>query len=406
VSVSPAPVAEPPRTRSTRVTAATVGTLIAGALALGAAALAVTAVVRALIGAHGPVLPYALCRSGHAMAVLPELTAGRLLTTWQWDPVALVVIGGSALLYAAGIRQLATTGQDWQRWRIGSFAAGLAVVGLATCSSIAVYDMTLFWSHMVQHLMLIMVAPVLIVAGRPLTLWMASSTPPHRERHERFLRSWPIATLTSPGVALALYAAVIVGAHLTGITDDVLGNAWSGQLEHVVYLISGVLFFGLVFGDEPIRWRLSMPGRLMLLMLAMAVDTFVGVVLLQSTTAVATIAHPAWGLTPLQDTQAGGAVMWVGGDGLMAFMAIGLYVTWARRPEAARRIVSVFERVRSGLAVERSEAVAAAAPRPASAVGTQGTEGAPPPAPSAGIDDDEREWEAYNRWLAQLNRKG
>lgn len=382
------------------------GTVVAGALALGAATLTVTAVVRALIGAHGPVLPYALCRSGHAMAVLPELTAGRLITTWQWDPVALVLIGGAALLYATGIRQLVTTGQPWPRWRVASFAAGLVVVGLATCSSIAVYDMTLFWSHMVQHLMLIMVAPVLVVSGRPLTLWMATSTPPRRERHERFLRSWPIATLTSPGVALALYAAVIVGAHLTGITDDVVGNAWSGQLEHVVYLISGVLFFGLVFGDEPIRWRLSMPGRLMLLMLAMAVDTFVGVVLLQSTSAVATIAHPAWGLTPLQDTQAGGAVMWVGGDGLMAFMAIGLYVTWARRPEAARRIVSLFERVRSGLAIERSEEVAAAAPRPAPRDGTQVLEMVEPAAPSAGIDDDEREWEAYNRWLAQLNRKG
>jgi cytochrome c oxidase assembly factor CtaG len=394
------PAADPPQTRGAAPAFAALGTFIAGALALGAATLTVTAVVRALLGAHGPLLPYSLCRSGHALTTLPALTAGRLLTTWQWDPIALVLIVGAGALYAVGTRRLAADGQPWQRWRTASFTVGLLVVGLATCSSIAVYDMTLFWSHMVQHLMLIMLAPVLLVAGRPLTLWLASATPARRTRRERVLRSWPVATLTSPGVALALYAAVIVGAHLTGLTDDVVGNAWSGQLEHVVYLISGVLFFGLIFGDEPIRWQLSMPGRLMLLMLAMAVDTFVGVVLLQSTSAVSMIPHPAWGLTPLQDTQAGGAVMWVGGDGLMAFMAMGLYLTWARRPEAARRTVSVFERVRSGLAADRRAGEAAAAPP-----STQPSSHAPALGANE-IDDDDRELEAYNRWLAQLNRRG
>lgn len=362
--------------------------MVVSALALGIAGLGVTATTRKLLGASGPVLPYSLCRAGHSTAVLPALTPRRILTSWQWDPVASIALAAVGFLYLRGARHLARLGTRWPWWRTGSFLAGLGVVVAATSGSVAVYGMALFQMHMIGHLMLIMVAPVLLVTGRPLALWTAASTPARRARLDRVMGSWPVATLTSPGVALALYTAVIVGAHLSGLTDDVLGSAWSAQVEQVVYLVSGVLFFALLFGNEPIPWKLSMPGRLLLLMFAMAVDALIGVVLLQSTTPVATVGHAGWGPSPLQDTQAGGAVMWVGGDGLMAAMAIGLYVTWARRPEATRRIQSVFERARDGLAHERLSA--------ADRVSVS----------TADVDNDDVALDAYNRWLAQLNRRG
>ncbi|HVV31280.1 MAG TPA: cytochrome c oxidase assembly protein [Mycobacteriales bacterium] len=366
--------------------------LVVGVVALGVAALVVVAAVRALLGSSGPVLPYSLCRSGHSLRALPELTGRRLLTSWQADPVVLVALAGAVLLYGTGLRRLARRGERWPIWRACSFGAGIAVVLLAVCSSIAVYDMTLFWAHMVQHLMLIMLAPVFLVMGRPLTLLLAASRPPTRARIEGWLASRPGQLITSPAVALALYTAVIVGAHLTGLTDQVLGDVWAGQLEHLVYLLAGVLFFQLLFGDEPIHWQLSMPGRQLLLMFAMAVDTFVGVVLLQSTVPVSTLAHPGWGPTPVSDTQAGGAVMWVGGDGLMALLAIALYLTWARRPQSSRTQLSMFERARIGLAAQRAEAEHSADPAVATA--------------ALDMDADERAWQSYNRWLERLNREG
>lgn len=83
-------------------------------------------------------------------------------------------------------------------------------------------------------------------------------------------------------MALVGYTVTIVATHLSGLMDRVMNNVWLGQGEHLLYLGAGYLFFVLVFGDEPTRWRLSIPGRLMLVVVAMAVDTFVGLVLLQT----------------------------------------------------------------------------------------------------------------------------
>jgi len=345
--------------------------MLLGVVALAAAALAVTATVRALTS-DGSVLPYSLCRAGGSEAVLPELTGSRVLTTWLWNPLATAVAVIAALLYGVGVRRAGRRGSSWPLWRIGSFYAGLAVLLVAVSSSVAVYDMTLFWAHMIQHLLLIMLAPVLLIMGRPLALLVAASSDRGKRRIERILRSWPVTVLTSPGVALGGYAAVIVGAHLTGLTDSVLSDVWAGQVEHLTYLVMGLLFFWLLVGDEPIPWELSMPGRILMLMVAMAVDTFVGVVLLQTTKPLATLPHPGWGLNAIDDAQAGGAIMWVGGDGLMAVIAIAVYVAWARQPRESRQL-SVFERARIGLQSERTPAE---------------------PADHGDIDEDDRELEA------------
>lgn len=374
-----------------------------------AAALAalMVSIVAAAVAAHaatssGAVLPVALCRAGQRLLLLPPLNPGRLLTSWQLDLAALAVLVPLGTTYALLVRLVRHRGAAWPVSRSVAFGVGITVVLLATHSSIAVYDMTLFWVHMIQHLLLIMLAPALLVLGRPLTLLTETLPPGGRRRLERILLSRPLTLLTSPPVALATYAAVIVGTHLTGLMDTVMRHPWSGQVEHLVYLVAGLQFFLLIFGDEPIRWRLSMPGRLMLLVLSMAVDTFVGLVLLQTAHPIAMLPHPGWGPGLLSDTQAGGAVMWVGGDGLMAVLAIGLFLGWARRPEAAQSPLAWFEQVRRGLHVEHAAETAPSAAAAAPATG--------PPDIGAirdsDIDDDDAALESYNRWLASLARRG
>ena len=101
--------------------------------------------------------------------------------------------------------------------------------------------------------------------------------------------------LTAPPVALASYTVVIVGSHLTGLMDEIMRNTWAGQVEHLVYVAGRLPVLRLVVGDEPIRWRLATPARWLLLAVAMAVDTFTGVVLLQGTAPVAMLAAPLAG---------------------------------------------------------------------------------------------------------------
>jgi putative copper resistance protein D len=233
---------------------------------------------------------------------------------------------------------------------------------------------------MAGHLALVMVAPALLAAGRPLTLALAAAPPRRRDRLARIARGRVVALLTAPPVALASYTVVIVGSHLTGLMDVIMRNAWVGQVEHLVYLAAGYQFFVLIVGDEPIRWRLSSPARWVLLAIAMAVDTFTGIVLMQGTSAVH-LEPSALAVDPLSDTRTGGAIMWFGGDGIMALIMVVLVVGWLRTVERAP--------VQKGWLEQAREATFTA---------HTGREDA-----DVVIDDDDAARDAYNKWLERLN---
>jgi putative copper resistance protein D len=274
---------------------------------------------------------------------------------------------------------LHTPGVRWPVRRTAAFLAGLAVCAFATNGSIAVYDQVLFTAHMAGHLALVMVAPALLVAGRPLELSLAAAPAQRRARLERVYRGRRIALITAPPVALASYAAVIVGSHLTGVMDTIMRNTWAGQVEHLVYVIAGCQFFVLVVGEEPIRWRLASPARWLLLAVAMAVDTFTGIVLMQGTHAVELLPS-ALDVDALSDTRTGGAIMWFGGDAIMAVVMIGLVVNWLRTVDRAPKDKGWLEQARAAAFAEHT--------------GTSGE----------GVDDDDAARAAYNEWLAKLNR--
>jgi putative copper resistance protein D len=346
-----------------------------------------------------PVLPVSWCRYGQDDANLPPLKGMRFFTAWQLDAVAV----GAVLLVAAGYlwatHRVAVRHpvRPWPLSRTALFLGGLLVIILATCSSIGVYDMSLFSVHMTQHLMLIMVAPPLLASGRPLTLLMHAVGNPWHRRIRSAVRSVPVGIVTSPPVALAVYATTIVATHLSGLMDEIMARPWLGQAEHLLYIVAGYIFFVLVFGDEPLRWRLSMPGRLLLVAMSMAVDTFVGVVLLQTTQPIRAMHQPSWSSNLLDDTHLGGAIMWFFGDALMVVLIVLLFRAWVRRPEYARRQShSWLERARLGT-FERfaGEGVAMASPATRS-VRSGRTD----------YDDDDERLAAYNAWLARLDREG
>ena len=290
---------------------------------LGIVAVTVTALIRA--GTPGrPVLPLSWARTGAEDRMLPHLLGRGLFTEWSFDPIADVVLAGLAALYLAGVvvaRRV--NGVSWSAARTASFLGGLIICFLATNSSIAVYDMTLFSAHMIGHLMLVMAAPVLLCGGEPLNLVLAATGPLWRGRLQRLFHGPIFTVVFCPPVALATYAAVIVGTHLTGLMDTIMLRPWAGQLEHLVYVLVGFQFFTLVMGTPPIRWQLTTPARWGLLVLSMAVDTFTGVILIMALRPVSMVMNGTLMVQPLSDTHTGGAIMWVGGDGLMALVMIG-----------------------------------------------------------------------------------
>lgn len=317
---------------------------------------------------------------------LRPLFGSALFTAWQLDAVALALLVLAAAWYLTGVALVPVRhpGSHWPIGRTLAFLAGLAVCALATNGSIAVYDQVLFTAHMVGHLALLMVAPALLMWGRPLTLALAASSESRRVRIERVARGRVVSLLTAPPVALASYTVAIVGSHLTGLMDTIMRTTWAGQVEHLVYVLVGCQFFSLVVGDEPIRWKLSSPARWLLLAVAMAVDTFTGVVLLQGTRAVAMLPSSGLNVSALSDTHTGGAIMWFGGDAIMAVVMVALVVGWLRRVQPSDE-KGWLEQARRATFSEHT--------------------GAASDGPAAGIDDDDAARASYNEWLARLDRQ-
>jgi cytochrome c oxidase assembly factor CtaG len=321
----------------------------------------------------------ALTRGGGDSPLRP-LVGSPLATAWQLDAIAVAVLVLAAAAYLTGVAlvPVRSPGMRWPMRRTAAFIAGLAVCAYATNGSIAVYDQVLFSAHMAGHLALVMVAPALLVAGHPLTLALAAAPPERRARIERVARGRVVSLLTAPPVALASYAAVIVGSHLTGVMDTVMRNTWAGQLEHLVYVLAGCQFFVLVVGSEPIRWRLASPARWLLLAVGMAVDTFTGIVLMQGTHAVGLVAS-GLDVDALSDTRTGGAIMWFGGDAIMALIMVGLVVSWLRTVDRVPAEKGWLEQARGATFAAHT--------------GSSGD----------AVDDDDAARAAYNDWLERLN---
>jgi cytochrome c oxidase assembly factor CtaG len=332
--------------------------------------------------------------------MLPAFGGSAALTQWQFAPVVTASVVLTAGLYSWGVVRVARRhpARPWPAWRTAMFGAGLAILVIATQSGIGVYDDLLFWDHMVQHLLLIMVVPPLLIAGQPITLLLHASRNPLHTWTKRALRSPVASFLTWPVFGAAAYAAGIAAAHLTGVATLVERNQTLHNLEHAAFLIIGYLFFLPILGREPIRWKLSYPMRFVVLVLIMPVDTFTGLVLgygSATSPGIPSGPRPAWAPSPVQDLHLGGAVMWIAGDGIMFGLMMLVFLMWSTNERAGTDGRSWFERAR------RENLATLVGSQQMAAAGTAGAVSLPDG--RAGIDDDEH-LAAYNAYLARLNK--
>jgi cytochrome c oxidase assembly factor CtaG len=316
--------------------------------------------------------------------MLPPFGWQAVLTQWQAPPVVTGGVVAAAALYLWGVVRVARRHpvRPWPPWRTAMFIAGLAVVVLALQSGLGSYDDVLFWDHMIQHLMLVMVAPPLLIAGQPITLLLHASRNPLHTWVKHVLRSPAVGLVTWPVFGFAAYAAAIVVLHLTAVANLTARNQVAHQAEHLLFLVVGYLFFLPVVGSEPIRWRLSYPARLLLLFLVMPVDTFTGLLLgygHRGTPGLPAGPRPSWASSAVADLHAGGAVMWVAGDGIMFALMMVVFWMWSTDSRASVRSHGWLEQARR----------AAVAPGVA--------------AVNADIDDDDDQLAAYNEYLSRLN---
>jgi putative copper resistance protein D len=250
----------------------------------------------------------------------------RHLNLWHVGILPMVLLVGAGLLYGWAARRA----PHWPRRTALMFLLGLFVTFVATQSIIGHFDMEYFSDHMVQHLMLIMVAAPLFALSRPLDLAYDAGSAAVR----RFLDGGVMKAVTHPLFGFALYFVFIPVTHLTGLFNLMMEHEWVHHVEQIGFLVVGYLFFRAAFGLE--RGFTLHPGlRLVYVMAAVPVDTFTGLALDMSTR----VPYPMYAMsgpvgstnaTILSDIHLGGAIMWIGGDALMLLACIPIAVSWVR----------------------------------------------------------------------------
>jgi putative membrane protein len=211
--------------------------------------------------------------------------------------------------------------------------ASALVAGIALVGPIPELAHSSFTAHMVQHLLLTLVAGPLFASGAPAVGLLRATHGASRRRLAAVFRSRTFRSATHPVVAWLFFALVMWVSHFSPLYQLALDNELVHVAEHGLYLAAGALFWTPVMGADPItRRRLSWPARLGYLVAALPMQSFLGLALYSSTS-------PLYEAYPdLDDQRTGALVMWLGGD-FVFVIALALTVgAWMRadRAEAIR----------------------------------------------------------------------
>jgi cytochrome c oxidase assembly factor CtaG len=276
-------------------------------------------------------------------AGLPPLRGSQLFTT-QFDFVPVAMIVAALVLYLWGVRRnnVLHPRHPWSAGKTAAWIGGLFTTGVAIFSFVGVYDRELFWDHMVQHLLLIMVAAPLFAIASPLELaWKSTSGTAHVVV-TKALRSKPAQLLGNWAVAFVLYAVVIPISHLTVWYNYTLTQESVNNAEHLAFLLVGYLFWRQIFGNDPNAHRLHPALQFFYLFMAIPIDTFTGVSLAGESHEIFPAffaTHRTWGPSYVVDLHIGGTIMWVVGDTLMLWPMIPVALRWMHMDErSAERI--------------------------------------------------------------------
>jgi cytochrome c oxidase assembly factor CtaG len=268
---------------------------------------------------------------------LPPLRGSEFLSV-RTNPVPFVMILAALALYVWGVRRVNARYRrhQWPAAKTWACAAALVVTLLAVTSFVGVYEQELFYDHMVQHLMLIMAAAPLFAMSSPIDLAWRACSPGPRTRLNRILRSRPSQFFAHPLVAFALYAVLVPLTHLTSWFNYTIEQQGVDDVEHLVFLMVGYMFWRHVFGSDPNRFHMHQAAQFLYLFLAVPIDTFTGLALDQAHRELfpAYLAfHRTWGPSLVEDLHIGGVIMWVGGDTLMVLPMIPVAIGWMHLEE-------------------------------------------------------------------------
>lgn len=256
------------------------------------------------------------------------------MTESRLDPLITAAILLAAGLYFWGVRRLAERGVSWPRARqISWYVGGLGTIAIATVSGLAAYDTVLFSAHMVQHMLLAMVAPIFLALGAPVTLALRAMPRRGRAVLVAVLHSRVAKVLTFPALGWLLFVASPFALYFTDWYPATLGSDLLHELLHAHFVLVGCIFFWPLIGVDPIPGRLPHPMRVLLLVTTLPIHVILGLSIMTQRTVIAADHYASLGLPwiePLVDQRVGGGLLWASGDLIGLLMLGAAVVQWKR----------------------------------------------------------------------------
>lgn len=313
--------------------------------------------------------------SGHGMTMdLPPFTLGRGLE-WSAEPFFLIACLAGLGLYGWGVVRLARRGDKWSVGRTIAFVLGVLTVMLVMCTKLNDYGMVMFSVHMVQHMVISMLSPILILLGAPITLALRAlpvaatrGNKGPRELLLMFLHSRYMRIITHPAFTIPLFIASLYALYFSPIFDFLMGSKTGHIAMMCHFLAVGLVFFWPIMGVDPGPHRPGYLMRMLELFAGMPFHAFFGIALMMASgPMVETYKHPpaSLGIDALSDQSAAGGIAWAFSEIPSVLVLIALLFQWyASEKRQARRTDRAADR------------------------------------------DGDKELEAYNAYLASLNAGG
>lgn len=289
---------------------------------------------------------------GGATGPVPTDPLGIALA-WHLDvPVMLgLAVAGAAYLAAVGSVNEAHPGNPWPRRRTVFFVLGLTAIGLALLSPLDTLSNDLLTVHMLQHLLLVAVAPPLLAASGIGTLALRAASRSTRDQYLLpFLHSRAVSTLTFPVIGWLALPAVMWGSHFSQLYNLALLDDGVHAIEHLLYFTAASLFWWPLLSPDPLRWRIHPAAKVFAVLTQMPAMSFLAITIISSPAPLFPAylgRSTAFGLDTLAEQQIAGSVMWLTGDLALLTAGAAVLVGWMRHEEGeTKRVDARLDRAR------------------------------------------------------------
>jgi cytochrome c oxidase assembly factor CtaG len=259
-------------------------------------------------------------------------TARALSTDWTWPSLVLIPLLLTAALYGLGtIRMLRrTTNRKSFVWRILAFALGGISLVIALDSPLHELGEQLFWVHMTQHEILMLISAPLLILGQPTIVFLWALPRAWRDRvaglarSRTFKRGWGL--VSAPMLAWLVSALALWIWHIPWLFDQTLRSEWIHAAQHTTFLVTALAFWWPVVNRSP---ALGYGGAVVYVFTTILHTSVLGALLTFAPRAWYSsyvMTAPVWHLSALEDQQIGGLIMWIPAGTLLLIVALALLV--------------------------------------------------------------------------------